>query len=135
MAAHQGLEILHQLNGKTFDELADVDEEDYQTKFRNTTLPARIIRVDSSEDGVFEVYRRINSGSMNLLEQQIRRAFFKYVLLSSFDNLQFCAPFTIICLVVATAAQLQFKALVIVWKFRPSLDTNFYPLRFAEVYL
>ena len=79
-AALQGLEDLDDLNGKTF---ADLDRN-RQAIFMSCEISLRIVQTKADEDGLFELYTRMNTGSKNHSKQQNRRAIFRYLLLLSF---------------------------------------------------
>jgi len=76
----QGLEDLDELNGKTFEDL----DQDRQAIFLSCEISLCIVQTKADEDGLFELYTRMNTGSKNHSKQQNRRAIFRYLLLLSF---------------------------------------------------
>lgn len=69
----QGLEHLEQLNGMTYKDLPI----EAQHIFLSSLISMRIVQSDASEDGLFELYTRMNTGSKNHSKQQNRRAIFR----------------------------------------------------------
>lgn len=69
----QKLETLEHLNGKGY---KDLSQEDQQI-FDAYTVSLRVVLETAEPEGVFEVYQRMNTGSENLNEQQIRRAAYR----------------------------------------------------------
>lgn len=69
----QGLEHLDQLNGMTYN---DLPIEAHHI-FLSSLISMRIVQSDASEDGLFELYTRMNTGSKNHSKQQNRRAIFR----------------------------------------------------------
>ena len=63
-----GLEMRADLNGKRFDTL----DRDLQRKLRQATLRTVTIKNDSSEDLKFEIFKRLNTGSVALNDQELR---------------------------------------------------------------
>ena len=57
-----GLNTLNNLNKKTLNEM----DEKLQRRFKNVSLPMVIIQKDSSEDIKYDVFSRINQGSIKL---------------------------------------------------------------------
>ena len=72
----QGLEHLEQLNGMTYNDLP----VEAQHIFLSSLISMRIVQSDASEDGLFELYTGMNTGSKNHSKQQNRRAIFRYIL-------------------------------------------------------
>lgn len=69
----RGLTIMRALNGKYFRELS---EEDQQT-IENFTLPVIRIERESDPDVKFEVFARLNTGSVKLNDQELRNAIYR----------------------------------------------------------
>ena len=76
-----GLKVLKELNRKQF---SDIDKE-YQNKIRKTTLHTIIIKKESNDDVKFEIFERLNTGSVKLNEDEIRNTVYrgKYINLLS----------------------------------------------------
>ena len=72
----QRLEILEELNGKSYADLVKADSL-FVKIFKKFSLCLRIVEHDTDAAGVFEVYQRINTGAENLNAQQIRRAAYR----------------------------------------------------------
>lgn len=68
-----GLNVLSELNKKTFKELNEV----YQEKIMNTSIRAIIIKKESNEDIKFEIFERLNTGSTPLNEDEIRNTIYR----------------------------------------------------------
>jgi len=68
-----GLEILTELNKKTFSDL----DTTLQSKIRSTTLHTVIIQKESDEDTKFDIFERLNTGSMKLNEDEIRNSVYR----------------------------------------------------------
>lgn len=68
-----GLKVFSELNRKTF---ADLDKE-YQNKIRTTTLHTIVIKKESNEDVKFEIFERLNTGSIKLNEDEIRNTVYR----------------------------------------------------------
>jgi hypothetical protein len=68
-----GLHILTDLNGKMYNDL----EIEYQRKIQTTTLHTVIIKKDSDNDVKFEIFERLNTGSMKLNEDEIRNSVYR----------------------------------------------------------
>ncbi|NDK08364.1 DUF262 domain-containing protein [Candidatus Gracilibacteria bacterium] len=68
-----GLNILKELNGKTFSQL----QKDEQNKIKTTTLHSIIIKKESNEDIKFEIFERLNTGSIKLNEDEIRNTVYR----------------------------------------------------------
>jgi hypothetical protein len=85
-----GLELLKDLNKKKF---SDLDQAS-QLKIRNTTLHTIVIKKESDEDVKFEIFERLNTGSVKLNEDELRNSVYRgpYIkLLSELeDNKDFC---------------------------------------------
>lgn len=79
------LKVLTELNKKKF---ADLDKS-LQQKINTTTLHTIIIKKESQEDIKFEIFERLNTGSVKLNEDEIRNVVYRgnYVkLLSELEN-------------------------------------------------
>ena len=68
-----GLDILSGLNKKTFSEL----DPALQSKIKSTTLHTIIIKKESDEDAKFEIFERLNTGSVKLNEDEIRNSVYR----------------------------------------------------------
>ena len=68
-----GLKVFKELNRKTFAEL----EKEYQNKIRTTTLHTIVIKKESNEDVKFEIFERLNTGSIKLNEDEIRNTVYR----------------------------------------------------------
>ena len=68
-----GLKILSELNKKSFSDLP----KELQNKIRGTTLHTIIIRKESNEDIKFEIFERLNTGSIKLNEDEIRNSVYR----------------------------------------------------------
>ena len=76
-----GLKVLKELNRKLFTEI----EKEDQNKIRKTTLHTIIIKKESNDDVKFEIFERLNTGSVKLNEDEIRNTVYrgKYINLLS----------------------------------------------------
>ena len=68
-----GLNVLKELNRKSF---ADLDKE-LQTKIKTTTIHSIVIKKESNEDIKFEIFERLNTGSIKLNEDEIRNSVYR----------------------------------------------------------
>jgi hypothetical protein len=68
-----GLEVLHQLNGKRFDDLT----ERQQRIISNRTLRCLVISAKSDSEIRFEVFERLNTGGLPLNAQEVRHCIFR----------------------------------------------------------
>ncbi len=68
-----GLTVLTELNGTTYQGLS----RDLQNKFREGNLRAIIIKRDSDPDIRFEIFERLNTGSVNLNAQELRNCIYR----------------------------------------------------------
>lgn len=68
-----GLKVLKELNRFKF---ADLDKE-YQMKIKTTTIHTIIIKRESHEDIKFEIFERLNTGSIKLNEDEIRNTMYR----------------------------------------------------------
>ena len=76
-----GLNILSELNKIPFSKL----DKEQQTKIRTTTIHSIIIKRESDEDIKFEIFERLNTGSIKLNEDEVRNSVYrgKYIKLLS----------------------------------------------------
>ena len=63
-----GLKVYKELNKKSFSEL----DKEYQSKIRTTTLHTIVIKKESNEDVKFEIFERLNTGSIKLNEDEYK---------------------------------------------------------------
>ena len=68
-----GLKVLKELNRKQF---SSIEKED-QNKIRKTTLHTIIIKKESNDDVKFEIFERLNTGSIKLNEDEIRNTVYR----------------------------------------------------------
>ncbi len=68
-----GLKVFKELNRKSFIEL----DKEYQNKIRTTTLHTIVIKKESNEDVKFEIFERLNTGSIRLNEDEIRNSVYR----------------------------------------------------------
>jgi hypothetical protein len=68
-----GLKILRELNKKTFDDL----DPSLQAKIKTTALHTIIVKKESNEDIKFEIFERLNTGSIKLNEDEIRNSVYR----------------------------------------------------------
>lgn len=68
-----GLEVYHELNGKTFNEL----NETFQEIILDYPLNVHTISKTSQPDFVFEVFERLNMGATQLNEQELRNCIYQ----------------------------------------------------------
>lgn len=68
-----GLSILSDLNGKQFNELP----EELQNKVEDTTIPVITISSDSDPNVKFDIFERLNTGSMQLNSQELRNSIYR----------------------------------------------------------
>lgn len=76
-----GLETLKQYNDKNY-----IDMEDVQRKFNNVSLPMIIIKKDSTENIKYDIFSRINSGSIKLNNQELLNVMYRGILLKTLDE-------------------------------------------------
>lgn len=69
----RGLEVLTDLNRRRFQDLPD----DLQDKLENSTLRVIQIRKQSHPDVRFEIFKRLNSGSVKLNDQELRNCVYR----------------------------------------------------------
>ena len=77
----KSLNVLKELNNKSF---TDLKKED-QTKIKTTTIHTILIKKESPEDIKFEIFERLNTGSVKLNEDELRNSVYrgKYIKLLS----------------------------------------------------
>jgi len=75
-----GLETLKQFNKKTYCNMHDM-----QRKFNNVSLPVVIIKKDSTEDIKYDIFSRINSGSIKLNNQELLNVMYRGELIDSLN--------------------------------------------------
>ncbi len=68
-----GLDELRHLNGKRFGDL----DKPLQAKIRKASIRAITIRKESHEDLKFEIFERLNSGSVALNDQELRNCIYR----------------------------------------------------------
>lgn len=68
-----GLRVLSELNGKAFSDL----DQDMQESILSYTLRLIVISRDSNPDVKFEVFERLNSGSVKLNNQELRNCIYR----------------------------------------------------------
>jgi hypothetical protein len=68
-----GLEVYSNLNRKTFNEL----EPDLQKKIKNTSIHCIIIKQESNNDIKFDIFERLNTGSTELNEDELRNVMYR----------------------------------------------------------
>tara|TARA_B110000027_G_scaffold122850_1_gene138168 strand:+ start:1266 stop:2639 length:1374 start_codon:yes stop_codon:yes gene_type:complete len=68
-----GLKVFKELNRKLF---SDIGKE-FQNKIRKTTLHTIVIKKESNEDVKFEIFERLNTGSIKLNEDEIRNTVYR----------------------------------------------------------
>lgn len=68
-----GLTVFKELNRKSFTDL----EKEHQNKIRTTTLHTIVIKKESNEDVKFEIFERLNTGSIKLNEDEIRNTVYR----------------------------------------------------------
>ena len=78
-----GLKILDHLNGKKF---LDLDRT-LQLKINDTTIHVITIKNTSNEDVKFEIFERLNTGSMKLYEDEIRNSVYRGPYIDLLDEL------------------------------------------------
>lgn len=71
----RGLKAIPSLNGKTFQDLVDIDEQ-YRTKIEDKKLLVYIIPSEVPLEMVYDIFNRINTGGTQLQRQEIRNCIF-----------------------------------------------------------
>jgi hypothetical protein len=69
----RGLQVMAELNGLKFEELP----KSVQRKFENSTLRVIEIRRDSAADVKYEIFARLNTGSVRLNDQELRNCIYR----------------------------------------------------------
>ena len=69
----RGLKVLSHLNRKLFSEL----DRSQQSKIKKTTIHTIIIKRESEEDIKFEIFERLNTGSIKLNEDELRNSVYR----------------------------------------------------------
>jgi len=70
-----GLSLLEQLNGKSYTDLtSDSDYTDFVDAFDNSVIRTIVIRNWPGPDYLYRVFRRLNTGSVQLSPQELRQA-------------------------------------------------------------
>jgi hypothetical protein len=69
----KNLAIFTELNGKTYPELS----KEYQSKFKKSTMQIVLIEKESQKDIRFEIFERLNTGSVKLNDQEIRNCTYR----------------------------------------------------------
>jgi uncharacterized protein with ParB-like and HNH nuclease domain len=67
------LSVLSDLNGKSYEEL----DEDVKRRFRQYTLTVIKIHQNSQDDVKFEIFERLNTGSVKLNAQELRNCVYR----------------------------------------------------------
>ena len=78
------LNILKELNWKTFSQL----EKEDQNKIKTTTLHTIIIKKESNEDIKFEIFERLNTWSIKLNEDEIRNTVYRWKYMDLLSELE-----------------------------------------------
>ncbi len=68
-----GLKILRHLNQKTF---AEIDEK-YQDKLESSPLSVIVVKKESDPELKFEIFERLNTGSVRLNDQELRNCIYR----------------------------------------------------------
>lgn len=76
-----GLETLKQFNKKSYYNMIDM-----QRKFNNVSLPVVIIKKDSTENIKYDIFSRINSGSIKLNNQELLNVMYRGKLIESLNT-------------------------------------------------
>ncbi|MDE8032840.1 DUF262 domain-containing protein [Erysipelothrix rhusiopathiae] len=77
----RGLETLADFNKSTINDL----DQAIRRKFNNVSLPIVIVQKDSSEDIKFDIFSRINQGSVKLNEQELRNVMYRGTLMDALN--------------------------------------------------
>jgi uncharacterized protein with ParB-like and HNH nuclease domain len=88
-----GLNVYKDLNGKRFDELT----EELQDKVRYYKIRAITFLKDSSETLKFEIFERLNTGSVQLNDQELRNCLYRGKLNAALKEMAADADFMHIC--------------------------------------
>ena len=85
----KGLLVMHELNGKKYAELPD----ELKFRFKKSTIHTIVIEKESQKEIRFEIYERLNTGSVKLNDQEIRnciyRGSYNELLMDLSDNKEF----------------------------------------------
>lgn len=84
------LKVLNDLNKQKFCDL----NKSLQSKIKTTTLHTIIIKKESSEDIKFEIFERLNTGSIKLNEDEIRNTIYRGEYISLLAELENNEPFS-----------------------------------------
>lgn len=72
-----GLKLLEKLNGKSFEDLKKNPEfSEYANIIENATIRTSVIRNSPSESYLYEIFSRLNTGSLSLSPQELRQSLF-----------------------------------------------------------
>ncbi len=71
-----GLKVFKELNGKTFIELKEIDNK-LQRKIRYCKIHTITFREESEQDLKFEIFERLNTGSVSLNDQELRNCIYR----------------------------------------------------------
>ena len=77
-----GLETLDQYNNKTYKDFDD----SIRRKFNNVSIPVVIIKKDSTEDIKYDIFSRINSGSVKLNSQELLNVMYRGPLIKKLNE-------------------------------------------------
>ena len=77
-----GLETLDQYNRKTYKTF----EDSIRRKFNNVSVPVVIIKKDSTEDIKYDIFSRINSGSVKLNSQELLNVMYRGTLIKKLNE-------------------------------------------------
>lgn len=69
----RGLKVLTKLKGKSYDDL----EKPLQLKIKKTTIHTIVIKKESEEDIKFEIFERLNTGSIKLNQDELRNSVYR----------------------------------------------------------
>ncbi len=69
-----GLRVLEELNGKTWKNIED--DGDWRDRFLNTTQRTTVLRGYRSESALYEIFYRLNSGSVKLSPMELRMSLY-----------------------------------------------------------
>ncbi len=69
----RGIEVLEELEGKKFTELSKID----QNKILRYSIPFTVIQKDSAEEIRFDIFQRLNTGSVQLNDQELRNCSYR----------------------------------------------------------
>lgn len=69
----RGLLVLNELNGKKFSDI----EHELKSKFKKSTIHTILIKKESHRDIRFEIFERLNTGSVKLNDQELRNCIYR----------------------------------------------------------